>query len=89
MNASGCGLQVKEYGHMLARDPAYAAKATRVSELTKDVGEILPALGAELKRKLGSGIAGKVVFHPPCTLQHGLKVKGAVESAARPRSAPP
>jgi len=64
----------------LARDPAYAAKAQRVSDLTKDVAEILPALSDELKRKLGNGVAGKVVFHSPCTLQHGMKVKGAVEA---------
>jgi glycolate oxidase iron-sulfur subunit len=80
MNASGCGQQVKEYDHLLGRDPAYAAKAERVSALTKDLAEILPALGGELKRKLGTGVSGKVVFHPPCTLQHGLKVKGAVEA---------
>jgi glycolate oxidase iron-sulfur subunit len=79
MNASGCGQQVREYGHLLARDPVYAAKAARVSELTKDVAEILPALGDELKRRLGGRAAGKVVFHSPCTLQHGLKVRGAVE----------
>jgi glycolate oxidase iron-sulfur subunit len=79
MNASGCGQQVKEYGHLLARDPAYAAKAQRVSDLTQDVAEILPAFGDELKRRLGS-VAGKVVFHSPCTLQHGLKVRGAVEA---------
>ena len=79
MNASGCGQQVKEYGHLLARDPAYAAKAERVSELTKDVAEIVPALGEDLKRRLGSA-PGKVVFHSPCTLQHGLKVRGAVEA---------
>jgi glycolate oxidase iron-sulfur subunit len=27
MTASGCGVTVKEYGHLLAHDPAYAAKA--------------------------------------------------------------
>jgi len=79
MNASGCGQHVAEYGHLLARDPAYATKAARISELTKDVSEILPALGAELKQQLGTA-AGTVVFHSPCTLQHGLKVKGAVEA---------
>jgi glycolate oxidase iron-sulfur subunit len=80
MNASGCGLQVKEYGHMLLRDPAYAVKAERVSELTKDVAEILPELGEELRSRLGGSISGKVVFHSPCTLQHGMKVKGSVEA---------
>jgi glycolate oxidase iron-sulfur subunit len=80
MNASGCGQQVTEYGHLLARDPAYAAKAKRVSELTRDLSQILPAFGDELKRRLPAPAAGKVVFHSPCTLQHGLKVKGAVEA---------
>ncbi|MCU0769339.1 MAG: glycolate oxidase subunit GlcF [Burkholderiaceae bacterium] len=80
MNASGCGQQVKEYGHLLARDPAYGAKAQRISELTRDVAEILPALGDELKRRLGAVAAGKVVFHSPCTLQHGLRIKGTVEA---------
>jgi glycolate oxidase iron-sulfur subunit len=44
MNASGCGVTVKEYGHALAHDPAYADKARRVSELTKDISELLPDL---------------------------------------------
>ncbi len=79
MNASGCGQQVKEYDHLLARDPAYTAKAQRVSALTKDLAEILPVLGEELKRRLGAGLAGKVVFHPPCTLQHGQRLGGSVE----------
>jgi len=44
MNASGCGVTVKEYGHILHDDPAYAAKAARISELTQDLSELLPAL---------------------------------------------
>jgi len=80
MNASGCGLQVREYGHLLRNDDAYAHKARRVSELTRDVAEIVPALAPELQRRLGTAPGGKVVFHPPCTLQHGQKVRGAVEA---------
>ena len=81
MNASGCGVTVKEYGHILRDDPAYAAKAARVSALTKDISELLPALVPVLqpllKRKPD---AQRVVgFHPPCTLQHGQKLKGGVE----------
>jgi glycolate oxidase iron-sulfur subunit len=79
MNASGCGQHVAEYGHLLARDAAYASRAQRISALTKDVAEILPALETELKQRLGNA-GGSVVFHSPCTLQHGLKVKGAVEA---------
>ena len=53
MTASGCGVTVKEYGHQLAHDPAYAAKARRVSELTKDLSEMLPAFESELEQRLG------------------------------------
>jgi len=80
MNASGCGQQVKEYGHMLARDPEYAEKAHRIGELTQDLAEVVPGLVDELKRKLGSRASGKVAFHSPCTLQHGLKIRGAIET---------
>jgi len=80
MNASGCGLQVKEYGHMLKHDAAYAKRAERVGALTRDIAEILPAFGDELKRRVGGSVNGKVVFHAPCTLQHGMKVRGAVEA---------
>ena len=44
MNASGCGVTVKEYGHSLAHDPAYATKAGRIADLTRDVAELLPDL---------------------------------------------
>ena len=80
INVSGCGVQVREYAHLLARDPAYAKKAERVSALAKDPAELLPAFVAELRQALPAPAQGRVVFHPPCTLQHGLKVRGAVES---------
>jgi glycolate oxidase iron-sulfur subunit len=82
MNASGCGVTVKEYGHILADDPAYAAKAARISELTKDLSELLPALVPVLQPKLARQPDAKQVigFHPPCTLQHGQKLKGGVET---------
>jgi glycolate oxidase iron-sulfur subunit len=52
MNASGCGVTVKEYGHMLKDDPAYAAKAARISELTRDLSELMPELVGELQGKV-------------------------------------
>ena len=80
MNASGCGVTVKEYGHALARDPAYAAKARRISELTRDLSELLPDLVPRLKPKLRlRNIATQLAFHPPCTLQHGQQLRGGVE----------
>jgi len=83
MNASGCGATVKEYGHLLAHDDRYAAKAKRVSELTRDLSEILPAFETELQHQLKGKIGKRVAFHPPCTLQHGQQIRGKVEQLLR------
>ena len=82
MNASGCGVTVKEYGHILQHDPAYAAKAARISELTKDLSELLPALVPVLQPRLARKPDAKklIGFHPPCTRQHGQKLRGDVET---------
>jgi glycolate oxidase iron-sulfur subunit len=82
MNASGCGVTVKEYAHHLAHDPVYAEKAARISALTADLSELLPDLVPLLKPKLRS-TAGTLAFHPPCTLQHGQQLRGGVESGLR------
>ncbi|MBK6744003.1 MAG: glycolate oxidase subunit GlcF [Hydrogenophilales bacterium] len=77
MTASGCGSLVKEYGHHLRDDPVYAAKAARVSELTEDLGEVL---AREDLTPLRPGKPRRIVFHPPCSLQHGQKLHGVIES---------
>ena len=82
MNASGCGVTVKEYGHILRDDPVYAAKAAHISALTRDLSELLPDLVDTLRSKLSSDAvakAGQIAFHPPCTLQHGQQLRGGVE----------
>jgi glycolate oxidase iron-sulfur subunit len=79
MNASGCGVTVKEYGHALANDTAYADKAKRVSELTRDLSELLPQIVPALQGKVHAKDA-MLAFHPPCTLQHGQQLRGLVES---------
>ena len=78
MNASGCGVTVKEYGHILAGDAQYASKAERVSALTRDLSELLPDLVEVLRPKIAAA-AGQIAFHPPCTLQHGQQLRGGVE----------
>jgi glycolate oxidase iron-sulfur subunit len=80
MTASGCGAMVKEYGHLLRNDPAYAVKAARISGLTRDLGEILAAEKDGLSRVLAPASRGKVAFHAPCTLQHGQKITGVIEA---------
>jgi glycolate oxidase iron-sulfur subunit len=78
MNASGCGAHVREYGHLLRHDPAYAEKAARIAALTRDVVELVLPRAGELGARV-AGRAPRVAFHPPCTLQHGQKIRGAVE----------
>lgn len=84
INASGCGLMVKEYGELLAGDPDYAQKAQYISSITRDVSEVLPdyadALEQLVRAKHGDNHPARVTFHPPCTLQHGQKIRGKVES---------
>jgi glycolate oxidase iron-sulfur subunit len=80
MNASGCGVTVKEYAHHLAHDPRYAERAQRISALTKDLSELLPELAPKLKPKLRSLKVKKLAYHPPCTLQHGQQLRGDVET---------
>jgi glycolate oxidase iron-sulfur subunit len=75
--ASGCGAFIKEYGHLLSSDPAYAEKAKKVSGLAKDLVEVLRA---EPLEKLGVHSDQRLAFHCPCTLQHAQKLGGAVEA---------
>jgi glycolate oxidase iron-sulfur subunit len=85
VTASGCGTMVHEYGHLLRDDPVYGAKAARVSALAKDVGEVIAAESAGIAKLVAGrpGVEAPVAFHSPCSLQHGLKVKGVVESVLR------
>jgi glycolate dehydrogenase iron-sulfur subunit len=79
INASGCGLFVKEYADLFADDKLYLEKAKQIALLAKDPSEFLvnedwPRILTRLE-----GSAERVAFHPPCTLQHGQKIKGVVE----------
>ena len=83
MNASGCGATVKDYGHALAGDADYADKARRISELTRDLSELLEGIVPALKSRLKEPSATHLAFHPPCTLQHGQQLRGGVEAGLR------
>ena len=86
MTASGCGVMVREYAHLLAHDPQYVEKAKRVTELTKDLSEIVADENDALRDVLrnvpsaAGAAATKVAFHSPCTLQHGQQIRGKVEA---------
>jgi len=83
MNASGCGVMVRDYGHALADDPAYAARAARIAALTRDLSELLPALVPLLKPRLGAPATRRLAFHAPCSLQHGQRLRGGIEAQLR------
>lgn len=71
ITASGCGTTIKDYGFMLRLDPAYAAKAERVSKLAKDITEYLAAV--ELPKPIELP-ALAVAYHSACSMQHGQKI---------------
>jgi len=73
ITASGCGVTVKDYGHLLAHDSAYAAKAATVAALARDLAEVVDALAAPLP----------VALHIPCTPQHGQRITGKIEPLLR------
>ncbi|MFM7502474.1 MAG: glycolate oxidase subunit GlcF [Betaproteobacteria bacterium] len=82
INASGCSVMVKDYGHLLRNDPAYAERARMLSEKTRDISEWLPSeLLAFVNRQTNwVKVQQSIVFHPPCTLQHGQQIRGQVET---------
>ena len=78
-SASACGLMVKDYGRLLADDAAYAVRARRVSDATRDVSEVITP--ADLERVgLAPGTGPRVAWQAPCTLQHGQRVTSRVEA---------
>ena len=78
-SASACSLAIKEYGYALSGDAEYADKAARISALARDLCELLPQLVPALKDKMRHEGRARLAFHPPCTLQHGQKLSGAIE----------
>ena len=72
VNAAGCGATMKEYGHLLRDDPAYAARATQFGRLTRDAGEFLADLGPVPPE---DPIPLTVTYQDPCHLAHGQRVR--------------
>ncbi|MBS0328007.1 MAG: glycolate oxidase subunit GlcF [Proteobacteria bacterium] len=77
VTASGCGVMLHEYDHLLAGDAAYAEKGRRIAALARDPAEIVRDAWPALHPR-GSD-PSPVAFHSPCTLQHGLAIRGLVE----------
>ncbi len=71
VNASGCGTEIKDYGHIFRDHPAWAEPARRVSALARDVSEFLAGLDLKL---VGTVPPLTVAYHSACSLQHGQKI---------------
>jgi glycolate oxidase iron-sulfur subunit len=78
VTASGCGVTVKDYAHLLAEDPDYRDKAARISALARDLCEVVPFDFPQIRPE--SGPNGRIAFQSPCSLQHGQKIRGRVEA---------
>jgi glycolate oxidase iron-sulfur subunit len=78
-SASACSLAIKEYAYALAGDAQYADKAARISALARDLCELLPQLVPALQDRLRPEGRARLALHPPCTLQHGQGLRGAIE----------
>ena len=77
---SGCAPHLKDYGYLLAEEPAYAEKAIQLAAMVKDVSELV---SQEDLSQLNLRVAMepmKISYHSPCTSQHGQKLSGQVES---------
>lgn len=72
ITASGCGTTIKDYGHMLRDDDAYADKAEKVSALAKDVTEYLSEIDLGTPQR---GVDLTVAYHSACSMQHGQQIK--------------
>jgi glycolate oxidase iron-sulfur subunit len=83
MTATGCGATVREYGHHLQHDPAYAAKAERIGAMTRDLTEVIAAERSRLQPLLEGKKLPRVAFHPPCTLQHWQNLRALAEDLLR------
>ena len=71
VNASGCGTMVKDYGHLLKREPDYAARAARISDLAQDISEFVGKYELGPPKRWSSL---RVAYHPACSLQHGQRI---------------
>ncbi|HZQ62455.1 MAG TPA: glycolate oxidase subunit GlcF [Casimicrobiaceae bacterium] len=80
VTASGCGVMVKDYGYVLRHDARYAQKAAKIAAIARDPVEVIGAEWPRIAPKIAMDHGPqKVAFHPPCTLQHGMRLAASVE----------
>jgi glycolate oxidase iron-sulfur subunit len=78
-NAAGCGAMLESYGHLLADDPVWAERASRVAAAARDVSEVVApfvgsATGSDHAAQVGAAPPVRVAYDPPCHLLHAQRV---------------
>ncbi|MFM8301068.1 MAG: heterodisulfide reductase-related iron-sulfur binding cluster [Gemmatimonadota bacterium] len=78
LNSAGCGAMCKEYGHLLADDPAWADRAARFAARVRDVSELLAAVGPAAAGGSATATSHEaltpVAYDAPCHLQHAQRI---------------
>jgi glycolate oxidase iron-sulfur subunit len=72
INAAGCGSTLKEYGELLAGDPAWAERAQAFAAKVRDVNEYLATLEPRAARK---PLTLRVAYHDACHLAHAQRIR--------------
>lgn len=73
-NASGCGIALKDYGHLFRGDDQMRESAQQIAAMTLDVSQVLQSLDLGPMRARGGT---RVAYQASCTLQHGQKIADA------------
>lgn len=79
VNTSGCGTQLRDFGALLRHDTLYAARAAQISDLVRDVSELVAPQVTELRARVPDLAGQRVACHTPCSLQHAQRLGGVVE----------
>ena len=75
---------VKDYGHLLAQDPVYAERAAKIGALARDTVEVVAPEWKKIAPLVAMDLGPqRVAFHAPCSLQHGMQIRGEVEEILR------
>ncbi|MBS1798387.1 MAG: 4Fe-4S dicluster domain-containing protein [Acidobacteria bacterium] len=77
INAAGCGSTMKEYGHLLRDDPAWAERAKAFSAQCRDISEVLLM---NPPRQTRNPLPLRVAYQDACHLRHAQAIH------AEPRS---
>lgn len=74
MNSAGCGAMCRDYGHLLADDPQWSARAASFSTKVRDASELLAAAGPRPAAVAPTAPRTAVAWDAPCHLEHGQRV---------------